>query len=316
MFFYCGCTGEKEREIFHCCFRARRRETVKVYIGSGGWWRVPQRHRHLQHSRVTAMSSTNWADAGAELAPPEVIDNGDGTKTIISYRYNEQKKKIKVTQKVKFIKTTETVNSAIAKRLKWKKFGREAGSTVVGPDTKSTQLVGEVKLILSTTWKADTEKEKEMAKKSAPRSALKCRVCGNTGHYTAKCPYKDTLGIDGVLKPAGAAKEETKPATFASKYKLPHMRAGADGVAPPTEVPALRISNLNAAIDRDSLEQLVSRYGPCDRVSILRNRATGEPLGVAFVNMMTRSGAEKVMEALDGKGLMNMILSVDWARPK
>lgn len=262
------------------------------------------------------MSSTNWADSGAELAAPEVIDNGDGTKTIISYRFNEQKKKVKVTQKVKFVKTTDTVNAAIAKRTKWKKFGREEGSTVVGPDTKSTQLVGEVKLILSTTWKADGEKEKEMAKKATPRGALKCRVCGNTGHYTAKCPYKDTLGLDGVIKPAGAPREEPKASSFASKYKLPHMRPGADGVAPPAEVPALRVYNLNTAVDRDSLEQIVSRYGQVDRVSMLKNRETGEPLGVAFVNMMTLSGAEKVKEALDGKGLMNMILSVDWARPK
>lgn len=274
------------------------------------------------------MSTSNWADQERELPAPQVIDNNDGTKTIISYRLNDQKKKVKVTQKIKFVKTTKTVNPAVAKRSHWKRFGIERDNKTVGPDTKTTQIMEGVKLILSTTWKADEEKEQqEAAKARVGKSAFVCRICGGR-HLTAHCPYKDQFGfgkgdVPGISSPAGAANTSLKSASSSgpSKYVLPHLRNGANGgagaTAPvPTEVPALRITNLNSAIDRDALQSIVSRFGNYDRVSILKNRETGEPLGVAFVNMTTLKGAEAVKENLDGKGLMNMIISVDWARPK
>lgn len=264
------------------------------------------------------MSGINWADAEAELAPPQVIDNNDGTKTIISYRFNDDKKKVKITQKIKFVKSIETVNPLVAKRRQWKRFGIEKDNKTVGPDSKTTQITEEVKLILSTTWKADEEKEQELSKNKMVKSSFKCRVCGGTGHYSAKCPYKDTFGSDSLLKPNSSLSNsnvsDSKP-NGGSRYVPPNMRSG---IASTTvaEVPALRITNLNSAIDRDTLQSIVSRYGNYDRVSILKNRDTGESLGVAFVNMTTLKGAEAVKEALDGRGLMNMILSVDWARPK
>ncbi|OUT24579.1 hypothetical protein CAS74_000967 [Pichia kudriavzevii] len=268
------------------------------------------------------MSTNNWADAGAALPEPEVIDNNDGTKTVISYKYNDQKKKVKVTQRIKFVKTTETINTAVARRMKWAKFGLEKENGNKGPDFTTTTVTEAVKLTLSTTWKADEEKEQEIAKKSTTTSAFKCRFCGNTGHYSAKCPYKDTLGMAGMLKPAGGDSlpaNAPPPQSTNSRYVLPHMRAGAKPIVPASEVPALRVTNLNAAIDRDMLRMIVSKYAegePVERVSILRNRDTGEPIGVAFVNMTTMRGAELVKDALDGKGLMNMIISVDFAKPK
>lgn len=266
------------------------------------------------------MSSSSWADEGSDLQPPQVIDNNDGTKTVISYRYNDQKKKVKVTQKIRFVKTTEKVNLLVAQRMKWNKFGAEKDNNTVGLDTKTTQITEEVKLILSTTWKADEEKEQALAKKTTTGKAIKCRVCGNSGHYTAKCPYKDTIGMNGILKSssdsANISNEKPTAGPGSSRYVPPNMRSGNGGLAPAAEVPALRITNLNTAIDRDALQSIVSRYGNYDRVSILKNRETGEPLGVAFVNMSTLAGAEAVKEALDGRGLMNLIISVDWAKPK
>ncbi|KAG0683208.1 translation initiation factor eIF3 subunit g [Pichia californica] len=282
--------------------------------------------------------SSNWADAEAELPQPLVTDNGDGTKTIVSYRYNDQHKKVKVTQKIKFVKSIETVNPLVAKRTHWKRFGIEKDNKTIGPDSKTTQITEEVKLILSTTWKADEEKEQEKSKNKLTKSTFKCRVCGGTGHYSAKCPYKDTFGSDSLLKPnstsdgtnnnntnsnnpanSSLASDNKPSGSFSSRYVPPNMRSGIDASSNngiPAEVPALRVTNLNSAIDRDALQSIVSRFGNYDRVSVLKNRETGESLGVAFVNMATLKGAEAVKEALDGRGLMNMILSVDWARPK
>lgn len=291
-------------------WQARKEEEA---AGSYGWKGSIEIDRPAD-----TMASTNWADVEAELAPPQVIDNNDGTKTVISYRFNDQKKKVKVTQKIKFVKTMEKVNPLVAQRAHWKRFGIEKDNKTVGPDSKTTQITEEVKLILSTTWKADEEKEQEQAKNKQVKSTFKCRVCGGTGHYTVKCPYRDTFGSDKMFG-TGAADADNKPAAAgpgSSRYVPPNMRAGGSELAAAAEVPALRITNLNAAIDRDSLQAIVSRFGNYDRVSILKNRETGESLGVAFVNMTTLRGAEAVKEALDGRGLMNMIISVDWARPK
>lgn len=287
---------------------------------------------HGETNKQTTMSES-WADTLQDLPAPQVTDNNDGTKTVVSYRYNDQKKKVKVTQKIKFVKITETVNPLVARRMKWKKFGADEGNTTVGPDSSTTQITEAVTFILSTTWKADEEREQELAKKNSVKSTLKCRVCGNTGHLSAKCPYKDKLGFDGLLKPAGAAgagagvgagsgAADAKiggGAFGSSRYVPPNLRAGGMSLKPVEEVPALRISNLNSAIDRDMLQDVIRSIptrDSYDRVSVLRNRETGEPLGVAFVNMRSQQDAEAVKEALDGKGLMNMIISVDWARPK
>lgn len=261
------------------------------------------------------MSFTNWADAGTELPAPQVIDNNDGTKTVISYRYNDQKKKIKVTQKIKLIETTETVNPLVAKRMKWSRFGLEKDNKNIGPATTTTKILEPVTLILSTTWKADEEKEQQLAKKNTARSVMKCRFCGNSGHYSAKCPYKDTFGVDGLPKSEVPAASD-KPSGFGAKYVPSGLRAGANGLKPVNEVPALRFTNLNSNVDTQTLQQLVSKFGPYERVSVLRNRDTGEPMGVAFVNMLTKKDAEAVMEGLNGKGLFNMIISVEWAKPK
>lgn len=290
-----------------------RKKRQKQQKGGRVWCRRDSKRRQY------SMASTNWADAEAELAPPQVIDNNDGTKTVISYRFNDQKKKVKVTQKIKFVKTMEKVNPLVAQRAHWKRFGVEKDNKTVGPDSKTTQITEEVKLILSTTWKADEDREQEQAKNKQVKSTFKCRVCGGTGHYTVKCPYRDTFGSDKMFNPSGAADADAKagtPAPGSSRYVPPNMRAGGSDLGVGAEVPALRITNLNAAIDRDSLQMIVSKFGNYDRVSILKNRETGESLGVAFVNMTTQRGAEAVKEALDGRGLMNMIISVDWARPK
>lgn len=82
----------------------------------------------------------SWADAGDEFsAPPDIINNPDGTKTVITFRTNQEGKKVKITQRIKEVKVQEKVHPLIAKRKNWAKFGKEKNKPP-GPDTSTTQL--------------------------------------------------------------------------------------------------------------------------------------------------------------------------------
>ncbi|QPG76026.1 hypothetical protein FOA43_003412 [Brettanomyces nanus] len=279
--------------------------------------------------------STSWADAENDLPSTEVVENSDGTKTVISYKFDDKHRKVKVTQTIKLIKVTENVNPAIAARKKWARFGDEMNNSTVGPDARTTQFGEEVKLLLSTSWKQDAEKEKTEKKKETKEKVqtIKCRTCGGD-HFTSKCPFKDTLGVD-LKKEAEAKMAEPSSATVAaaavaaglggmgaSSYVPPHMRRRLNGEAPlPSETEkedttTLRVTNLNSMVDEGMLNTLFSRFGYIHRLTILRNRETRESRGIAFVEMDSISNAKRAIEGVNGRGFMNLIVNVDFAKPR
>ncbi|GME82006.1 unnamed protein product [Ambrosiozyma monospora] len=276
---------------------------------------------------MMSISNPSWADA-EELPQNEVIENNDGTKTIISYKYNNGKK-IKHTQKIKLVKVTESVDPAVAARRKWKRYGAEKNNKTVGPDARTTQFGEEVKLILSNSWAREAKQEEEEKKKEskATSKAITCRTCGGE-HFTTKCPFKDTLGAEKKPESAtGSPAPGSVPATptlgsGASSYVPPHLRNRGPG-APPLhdrrerdDSTTLKVMNLNTAATEDQLRQVFSRFGNPQRVTIVRNRETRESRGLAFIEMDSIRTAQAAKDTLDGKGFLSMIMSVDWSKPK
>jgi len=278
---------------------------------------------------MTPMSGS-WADAENDMPPTEVIENPDGTKTVISYKFDDKHRKVKVTQKIKTVKVTETVNPAIAERKKWMRFGDEKDNKIVGPDTRTTQFGEEIKFGLSASSKKDEEEEKKSkAKESSTKvQTLKCRTCGGN-HFTSKCPFKDTLGVD--LKKQEEEKMQMAEATGrgglgrgagGSSYVPPHLRRGPNGELPKqTEAEkevttTVRVTNLNTMLSEDLLREIFSRFGYVQRLTILRDRETGESRGIAFVEMDTVEHARNAIEKLNGRGIMNLIINADFAKPR
>lgn len=132
----------------------------------------------------------------------------------------------------------------MAERKSWSKFGASAkDSTGPAPDTTS---VGENIIFRpSTNWRKDAKAEEADPNAVAMKDKLKdkqvkCRIChGN--HFTARCPYKDTMapigeagGAAGGADVAAGLPDETPAAGGAGagkkgSYVPPALRGGPGG---------------------------------------------------------------------------------------
>ncbi|SCU89056.1 LANO_0D03796g1_1 [Lachancea nothofagi CBS 11611] len=272
---------------------------------------------------------------------PVVVENPDGTKTIVSFRMDNGKK-YRVTQKVREIKVTEKVNRSVAARKHWRKFGAEQDSAP-GPDYSTTQLGEEIVLRLGTQWRKIEEEEELKAKESkGGEKLITCRICGGN-HYTMHCPFKDTMG-DASAANGGGAGAGSDPAIsgesnadivsggvddIAGKYVPPSRRIGARDPSSNNNFDAyrdqrerddaktLKIMQLNENADENTLRyELLFPFGRIPKVVVVRNRETGRSRGIAYVTFETEEIAESAMNFLNGRGFMNLILNADWSKPK
>lgn len=102
----------------------------------------------------------------------------------------------------------EVVNPRVAERKTWGKFGLSEKDSA-GPQMDTTSVGENIIFRLSTNWKKDTKDESKDVNANAMKEKLKdktvkCRIC-NGEHFTARCPYKDTMapvGAEGAADPA------------------------------------------------------------------------------------------------------------------
>ena len=72
----------------------------------------------------------------------------------------------------------------------------------------------------------------------------------------------------------------------------------------------LFVRNISLEVTSDQLMEAFEEYGWVDSVEIIKNSATGESLGFAFVVMSTSSDGLKVVEELSGKELFGKTIEV------
>ncbi|KAJ2754833.1 translation initiation factor eIF3 subunit g, partial [Coemansia nantahalensis] len=282
------------------------------------------------------MSKTSWADEVDEQVLPEreVISNADGTKTIAEYRLNDDGKVVKLTRRVREKVVQEHVNRAVADRKKWAKFGQEERSPA-GPQ-QSTTTVGEAVWLKLSQYAAQQKQMEQEAMEQEKAAAIKssrirCRICRQE-HFTAKCPYKDTLvpleeitgtaaaGASGDAAPGAAAARasETK-----NSYVPPHLRAGGRAGAGPSsafdslgerrdDLPKIRITNLSEYTQDEDVKNLCRAFGPVSHVYLATDRETRMCRGFAFVTFYDTDSAKKAIEKLSGYGYDHLILSAEW----
>lgn len=273
---------------------------------------------------MSSQEINSWADAEDEFPSPEVTTNPDGTKTVVSYGLNAKGQKVKITQKIKEIKVQEKVHPLVAQRRKWSKYGQEK-NTPAGPDTRTTQLGEIVELKLGTQWKELEKREEEekvqQSSQIVSNQRIRCRLCGGE-HFTSKCPFKGTLADSSKPEDATAAVSGETSST-PTKFVPRHLRKDANGNLPARDAntrddsTTLRISQLNTFVDEDMLRnELLAGFGPFERVTVVRNRDTGESRGFAYVSFATEQLAEKALEKFNGKGYHSLILHIEWSKKK
>jgi translation initiation factor 3 subunit G len=159
-------------------------------------------------------SRHDWADdedldeTFQELPPPQKITNKDGSTTVIEYRYNDAGQKVKTTRRIRLITHKEVVNPRVAERKGWGKFGASAKDTA-GPAPDTTSVGENIIFRPSTNWRKDAKNEESDPNAVAMKDKLKdkkvkCRIC-NGEHFTARCPYKDTMAPIGEAAGADVA---------------------------------------------------------------------------------------------------------------
>ncbi|KAL8407847.1 hypothetical protein RB594_006600 [Gaeumannomyces avenae] len=161
-------------------------------------------------SKPLAWADDDDVDEGApatdRLPDPQTIVNKDGTKTIISWRYNDVNQKVKTTRRVRLTTHREVVSPRVADRKTWGKFGLSA-KDAVGPAADTTSVGENIIFRPSANWRKEAKDESKDPNANAMKDKLKdkkvkCRIC-NGEHFTARCPYKDTMAPVGEAGAGG-----------------------------------------------------------------------------------------------------------------
>ena len=179
------------------------------------------------------------------------------------------------------------MNPRVAERKGWAKFGLEKGHAA-GPSFDTTSVGENIIFRPSVTWKKDGKEEvgkKDDSKEKLKNMKVKCRICDGE-HFTARCPFKDTMapmgedGPGGAGAGAGAGDGDEEGATKegglgggGGGYVPPHLRKGAAGAG----------ERMGGKYERDDLATLrVTNVGPAFAFSMANLANTnGKPgLGI------------------------------------
>lgn len=78
----------------------------------------------------------------------------------------------------------------------------------------------------------------------------------------------------------------------------------------------LYVGNLSYEATEEDLRQAFSQYGAIDKVSLMKDKISGQSRGFAFVEMPSKEEAEAAIGSLNGKDLKGRPITVNEARPK
>ena len=76
------------------------------------------------------------------------------------------------------------------------------------------------------------------------------------------------------------------------------------------------VGNLSYQTTQNELEAAFSAYGNVERVSLVRDRDTGQSRGFAFVEMTNAEEAQRAISELNGRELNGRAMNVNEARPR
>lgn len=281
--------------------------------------------------------SGDWGDEVdsplSGIPPQKVVQNADGTKTVIDFGVSDDGYLSKTTSVVRVEKVTKTVSKAVAKRKNWTKFGDcmgkppglEKGISTVSIDEIHTEWVDhndgleeqEEETNFAEMAARDTQSRLKMERFRRRQEERKLGVAN-----WAQMMSMEAAAKNPNLAPApGLRAGDTAANAGGSKYVPPSKRGGNAGSGGESmysrdDSATVRISNVSRSTEEADLEDLCKAFGPIRRIFLSRDRETGESKGFAFVAFNNVADAARCIERLDGYGYDHLILSVEWSKPK
>ena len=76
------------------------------------------------------------------------------------------------------------------------------------------------------------------------------------------------------------------------------------------------VGNLDFGVTEESIRSLFEQHGAVERVTLVRDRDTGQPRGFAFVEMTDLAEGDRAISALNGASLGGRSINVNEARPR
>ena len=77
---------------------------------------------------------------------------------------------------------------------------------------------------------------------------------------------------------------------------------------------SILVENLSVGASEEALRELFVRYGPVHRVTVVCDRDTGHPRGLAFVEMTDSAAADRAIAELNGATVRGCAIDVNEAR--
>lgn len=265
----------------------------------------------------------------------ETKANEHGIKTVIQYESRDGKT-YKVTKEVKQTVVKNWTNKAIAERKNMTKFGKPAMNEAA---EKSLCVRSEEDVHIEFTKKpgqqaskTDDAEDKFFEESLAMAENLTKQKKVWTDMNRDRQLDRDAAGATAPSeeKPAeapaaGAPAAGTAAAGTAgrSAYVPPSLRkgdpkgAGKGGTDFAQQQEAsLRITNLSEDVREGDLQDLFGQCGRLQRVYLAKDQTTFQSRGFAFVTYYTREDAQRAIDKLNGHGYDNLILQVQFAKPR
>jgi RNA recognition motif-containing protein len=76
------------------------------------------------------------------------------------------------------------------------------------------------------------------------------------------------------------------------------------------------VGNLSRDVTEDDLKEIFEPFGELTKVTVVKDKRSGEPRGFGFVEMPVSQEAESAIEGLNGKDLKGISLHVNEARSR
>mmetsp|Transcript_56434 Transcript_56434/g.145300 ORF Transcript_56434/g.145300 Transcript_56434/m.145300 type:complete len:311 (-) Transcript_56434:586-1518(-) len=277
----------------------------------------------------------------------ETAADEHGIKTVIEYTERDGRT-YKVTKRVQQTVVTTWTNKSIQERKNMAKFGKAATNDAALEKHLVVRSEEDIPIEISrkqgfayTSAKDEAEEkfyEESLAIMEGLTKEKKVWTDMNRERQEARDDAAGITGIRDIM--AGDKKEgeaaaagtpaatDGKPVAPGSTYLPPSLRGGAaaaggkgggkggDMSQQQQQEASLRVTNLSDDVREGDLQDLFAQFGRLQRVYLAKDMVTFQSRGFAFVTYYTREDAQKAINKLNGHGYDNLILQVQFAKPR